>query len=163
MLRERVEGALPKKDLPKAFRDIINFERTLVDDGYVLIKLFFHISKAQQAKRFRQLEEDPLSKWRVNPHHWARHAKYGQYVMAIEEMLKRTHVERAPWHIISATDRRWARIAMFEMTIASIETALRARGVALPVEPTPQKDTQHSEESRSATKGMPNFATLPSE
>ena len=134
VLEERVEATLPKQDWPKAYRDIVNFERTLANDGYAIVKLFFHISKEAQAQRFRQLEQDPLSKWRVRPYHWERHAKYDQYAIAIEEMLKRTNSNHAPWTIIAASDRRWARIATFETTIRQIEATLQARGLPLPVE-----------------------------
>jgi polyphosphate kinase 2 (PPK2 family) len=134
VLGERVEASLPKKDWPKAFRDIRNFERTLSDDGYVIVKFFFHITKEQQAERFHQLEEDSLSNWRVRPHHWARHAKYDQYAAAAEEMLKRTHSKHAPWHVIAAADRRWARVSMFETTVSQIEMALQARGVSVSVQ-----------------------------
>jgi polyphosphate kinase 2 (PPK2 family) len=134
VLEERVEATLPKQDWPKAYRDIINFERTLANDGYVIVKLFFHISKEAQAQRFRQLEQDPLSKWRVRPYHWERHAKYDQYAIAIEEMLKRTNSNHAPWTVIEASDRRRARIATFETTIGRIEATLQARGLPLPVE-----------------------------
>ncbi len=134
VLRERVENGLSKQDLSKAYRDITNFERTLADDGYTIIKLFFHLSQEEQARRLTALESDPLSNWRVRPEHWERHRRYGTYVTAIEEMLKRTDVPCAPWTIIAATDFRWACITVFETVIARIERALEARGVSLPAE-----------------------------
>jgi len=132
VLTGRVETRLPKQDLHRAYRDIGNFERALADDGYVIIKLFFHISQEEQARRLNALQSDPLSNWRVRPEHWERHNKYDQFVAAIEEMLKRTNAPTAPWDIIPATDAWWARIAVFEAVIRRIEEALQARGQALP-------------------------------
>ncbi|MGC9395693.1 MAG: polyphosphate kinase 2 family protein [Anaerolineae bacterium] len=134
VLRERVEGGLSRQDLSKAFRDIANFERTLADDGYVIAKLFFHISQEEQARRLNDLQSDPLSNWRVRPEHWERHQRYAQYVTAIKEMLKRTDTPAAPWTVIPATNFRWACVMAFETVIAQIESALGARCVALPVE-----------------------------
>jgi len=134
VLRERVEGGLSRQDLSKAFRDITNFERALADDGYIITKLFFHISQEEQARRFIEMESDPLSNWRVRPEHWERHQRYGNYVTAIKEMLKRTDAPGAPWTVIAATNLRWARVTALETVVARIERALEAHGVTLPAE-----------------------------
>ncbi len=132
VLRERVEDGLSKQDLSKAYRDIGNFERTLADDGYAIVKLFFHLSQEEQARRLTEMESDALSNWRVRPEHWERHQRYGNYLTAIKEMLKRTDAPYAPWTVIAATDLRWACVTVFETVIARIERALEARGVSLP-------------------------------
>ena len=134
VLRKRIEEGLSRQDLSKAFRDIANFERALADDGYVITKLFFHISQEEQARRFNDLQGDPLSNWRVRPEHWERHHRYGQYVTAVKEMLKRTDAPGAPWTVIPATNFRWACVTTFETVIARVGRALEARGVALPTE-----------------------------
>ena len=132
VLRERVEGGLSRQDLSKAFRDIANFERALADDGYVITKLFFHISQEEQAHRLNDLQSDPLSNWRVRPEHWERHRRYGHYATAIKEMLKRTNTSSVPWTVIPATNFRWACVTAFKTVIARIEGALGVRGIALP-------------------------------
>jgi AMP-polyphosphate phosphotransferase len=134
VLRERVEEGLSKQDLSRAFRDITNFEHTLADDGYVIIKLFLHLSQEEQARRLLDLQSDPLSNWRVRAEHWERHRRYGRYSAAINEMLRRTDTPGAPWTVIPATDFRWACMTTFETVVARIERALEARGVALPPE-----------------------------
>ena len=63
-----------KSEWQKAYRDITDFERTLADDGYAIVKLFFHISKKEQKQRFRKLESHPLTRWQVQPADWKRHA-----------------------------------------------------------------------------------------
>ena len=132
VLVERVEGFTPEEQWRKAYRDIVDFERTIADDGCVVVKFFLHISKEEQEKRFKKLEKDPLTAWHVQPEDWEHHEKYNEYVLAIEEMLERTDTEWGPWTIIEATDRRWTRIKIFETIVGRLEEALEKRGVSLP-------------------------------
>lgn len=132
LLVERVEGLIPMEDWQKGYRDIVDFERTLADDGSVIVKFFLHISKEEQKRRFRALEQDPLESWHVQAEDWEHHRKYNQYVVAIEEMLERTDTEWGPWTIVEATDRRWARVKIFRTIIQHLEEALQDRGLELP-------------------------------
>lgn len=131
---ERVEGFTPEDEWRKGYQDILDFERTLADDGYTIIKFFLHISKEEQYRRFKKLEKDPLESWHVQPEDWEHHRKYHEYLLAIEEALARTETEWAPWTIVEATDRYWCRAKVFETLIARIEQALIARGKPLPPE-----------------------------
>jgi polyphosphate kinase 2 (PPK2 family) len=133
VLVERVEGLTPEDEWRKGYRDIADFERTIADDGYVVIKFFLHISKQEQARRFKKLEKDPLESWHVQPEDWDHHRRYGEYVIAIEEMLERTDTEWGPWTIVEATDRRWARVKIFETIIHRLEEALQDQGLELPM------------------------------
>ena len=139
VLVERVEGFTPEEQWRKAYRDIANFERTIADDGCVVMKFYLHISKQEQKKRFKKLEKDPLTAWHVQPEDWEHHRKYNEYVLAIEEMLERTDTEWGPWTIVEATDRRWARVRIFETIVSRLEEAMEARGVSLPA---PRDKTQ---------------------
>ena len=134
VLVERVEGLTPVSEWRRGYRDIHDFERTIADDGYVVIKFFLHISKKEQKRRFKKLEKDPLKSWHVQPEDWEHHRKYNQYVLAIEEMLERTDTEWGPWTIVEATDRRWARVKIFQTIIQRLEEALKERGFELPEE-----------------------------
>ena len=74
-------------------------------------KFFFHITKKEQKKRFEKERARPAAtRWHVQPEWWERHRKYDKYLDAAEEMLAKTDSEWAPWTIVEATDRRWARI-----------------------------------------------------
>ncbi len=129
---ERVEKLIPAASWRAAYQDILEFERTLADDGYVIIKLFLHISKAEQKRRFKNLEKDKLQNWRVTHEDWGHYKKYDDYLLAIEEMLGRTETEWAPWVIIEATDRYWSRMKILETVTQRMEEALLKRGKALP-------------------------------
>lgn len=132
VLVERVEGLTPEEQWRKAYRDIVNFERTLADDGHVIIKFWLHISKEEQARRFKKLEANPLKAWHVQEEDWEHHRKYDQYLLAVEEMLERTDTEWGRWTIVEATNRRWARVKIFQTIIGRLEEALSDRGLSLP-------------------------------
>jgi AMP-polyphosphate phosphotransferase len=127
VLGERVEGAVPVKVWRDAFRDIVQFERMLADDGTTILKFFLHISKKEQKKRFHAIEADPLESWRVSPDDWARHKKYDEYVVAIEEMLELTESEYAPWTIVEATSKWYARRKVINTLISAMEKRLGAK------------------------------------
>ncbi len=127
VLDERVQRTTPKSEWQKAYRDTTDFERTLADDGYVLVKLFFHINKKEQKERFRKLESDPLTRWQVQPADWKRHRDYDKYLVAVEEMLERTESDWGPWTIVEATNRYWTRIAAFEAIIRALEAGAARR------------------------------------
>lgn len=136
VLVERVEGLTPEEEWKKGYRDIVDFERTIADDGYTLVKFWLHISKQEQKRRFKLLEKDPLKSWHVTPEDWEHHRKYDEYLLAVEEMLERTEVEWAPWTIIEATDRHWARIKIFNTIIRATEERLGLE-FSVPADPQP--------------------------
>jgi len=124
VLVERVEKLTPKREWRRAYRDIVDFERMLADDGAVIVKFWLHISKKEQRKRFRKIEKDPLESWRVTPEDWKRHEKYDEYLLAAEEMFERTETEWGPWTIVEATDRWHARKKIFVSLIHALEERL---------------------------------------
>ncbi len=130
VLEDRVEGGVPEKVWRDAFRDIVDFERMLADDGAVILKFVLHISKKEQRERFEALEADPLEAWRVTDADWARHKKYGEYLTAIEGALEATDTEFAPWTIVDATSKWHARKKVFETIIAALEARLGSEAPA---------------------------------
>jgi AMP-polyphosphate phosphotransferase len=127
VLEQRVEQTIPEKVWRQAYHDIIDFERMLADDGATILKLFLHISKKEQKKRFKAIEADPLEVWRVTPEDWARHKRYDDYLDATEEMLEQTDTEYAPWVIVEATSGSYARKKIFETIIAALEKRLGSK------------------------------------
>ncbi len=147
---ERVEEFTPEEEWRRGYRDIVDFERMLADDGVVIIKFFLHISKGEQASRFKKLEKDPLESWHVQPEDWEHHKKYDAYLIAYEEMLERTDTEWGPWTIVESTDRRWARVKIFQNIIYRLEDALKDRDIPLPVT-WDEKEEQQSAEDESGS------------
>lgn len=132
VLGERVEGTTPESAWRQAYQEINAFERTLSDDRYAIVKFFLHIDKAEQKKRLRALEKDPLMSWKVEPEDWRHHEKYDEYYVAIEEMLEKTDTHHAPWTIVEAKDRRYARVKIFETILSRLEEGLSLRELRVP-------------------------------
>lgn len=121
IVAERVARGQGRSNWRKAYRDVVNFERALAQDGYVICKFFLHVSEKWQHKRFKQLEKDPLEGWRIEAEHWERHRQYAPYTAAYTEMLQRTHTDWAPWVVVEAQQRRWAQIKVLDTLLARLE------------------------------------------
>jgi AMP-polyphosphate phosphotransferase len=133
VLVERVEGFATPEQWLRAYEEINGFERSLADEGMILIKFWLHISSEEQLKRFRKREKDPLKSWKLTPDDWRNREKRPAYEEAVEEMVARTSVEpHAPWHLIPADSKRYARVAVIETVIAEIEEGMRRHGVDPP-------------------------------
>lgn len=110
VLIDRFDKITQKQELPEAFQDINSFEKQLREDGTVIIKLFLHISKKDQKKRFKKLEDSKETAWRVTEADWKRNKEYDKYLLMNEEMLERTDTEYAPWTIVESTDKDFAAL-----------------------------------------------------
>ncbi len=124
VLTERFDGLTKKKELPEAFRDILSFEKQLTDGGAVIIKLFLHISKEEQKKRFKKLEDTRETAWRVSADDWKRNKEYDQYLRMNEEMLEQTDSEYAPWTIIEAHDKNYSAAKILKTVTEMLREAL---------------------------------------
>src|SRR6478609_5736009 len=110
VLVERVEGFAKKKAWKRAYREINEFERQLVDDGIVLIKVFLAITRGEQKKRFEERENDEYKRWKIGPEDWRNREHWDEYVEAAEQMFAETNTPAAPWKVVGA-NRKWhARI-----------------------------------------------------
>jgi len=121
---ERVEKLIPEKEWRRAYRDIVDFERTLADDGHLILKFFLHISKNEQKRRFEKLSKDPMTAWHITPEDWDHHRHWEDWLLAYEEAFEHTDTEWGPWTIIEATDRRYTWIKIYETIIQVIEERL---------------------------------------
>ncbi len=124
VLVERVEGFATKAEWKRAYREIDDFERALCDDGMILVKLFLHVSDAEQLKRFKAREKNPLKSWKLTDEDWRNREKRPQYEAAIEEMVERTSTDYAPWHLVEAEDKRFARVKVIETVCEAVERRL---------------------------------------
>src|SRR5262249_7580536 len=90
VLGERIEQVCSKEAWQRAYGEINAFERTLVDDGVPVVKVFLHISKQEQKKRFADRAEDPFTVWKLNDEDWRNRRKWDRYEVAIDDMLAKT-------------------------------------------------------------------------
>ena len=116
---EKVFGFVTKPDRERFFRQLPDFERLLVDDGVILVKLWLSVGRAEQLQRFLDREKDPLKQWKLSRIDVEGLAKWDDYTAAIRETLSLSHSPVAPWTVIRSDDKRRARIA-------AIQTVLRA-------------------------------------
>lgn len=146
VLIDRFEGKTKKTEIPEAFEDIRSFEKQLADDGTVIIKLFLCISKEEQKKRFKRLEAEKETAWRVTEEDWKRNRDYGKYLQLNEEMLEKTDTENAPWTIIESTDKNYAAMKIIKTVTERLEEVLARKAV--------QNAAKSAMEAASASAGM---------
>lgn len=132
VLVERVEEITPEKDWRRGYREIREFEQQLVDDGTILVKFWLHISDEEQLERFESRRDDPLKSWKLTPDDWRNREKRPQYEAAAEEMFAETDTAHAPWDVVPADSKRWARVAVVETVVRRIEERCEELGFALP-------------------------------
>jgi AMP-polyphosphate phosphotransferase len=129
VLVERVEGYAEEEAWRRAYQEIVDLETTLAAEGTVLVKFWMHVSPEEQLRRFESRRGDPYKAWKLTAEDWRNREKRGEYEAAVEEMLERTDTPVAPWHVISADDKRWARVAVVRTVCEAVEAALHARGI----------------------------------
>ena len=120
-LAEKLSSIGWKKSLKDEINSITVFERQLSDSGAIIIKFFLHISKDEQKRRLLERERNPLTAWLVTPSIWDFHHDYDTYLPIIDEFIEKTDTDYAPWHIIEATDRKYAIFKMYSMLIKTLE------------------------------------------
>jgi polyphosphate kinase 2 (PPK2 family) len=137
VLVERVEGFATEEQWRRAYAEIVEFERTLAAEGMIMIKFWMHLSSAEQLRRFKAREQDPLKTWKLTAEDWRNRGKRRLYKAAVEDMLDRTDHAAAPWVLIEAEDKRWARVKVVESVVAAIESGMAARNISIPPPPPP--------------------------
>ena len=132
VLVERVEGFAAREQWLRAYDEINGFERTLAEEGMVLVKLWLQISDEEQLKRFKRRQKDPLKAWKLTDEDWRNREKRSQYEEAVEDMLARTDQPYAPWSLIEGNSKRYARVKVVETVIERIEAGMRQWGMEPP-------------------------------
>jgi len=129
VLVERVEGFAPEADWRRAYQEIVDLESSLAAEGTILVKFWMHLSPEEQLRRFEKRQADPYKAWKLTEEDWRNREKRKAYEAAVEEMLERTDLPAAPWHVVAAENKRWARVDVVRTVSAAIEAALVARGI----------------------------------
>jgi AMP-polyphosphate phosphotransferase len=132
VLVERVEGFATKEEWKRAYGEIVETERSLADEGMVVIKFWLHISDEEQLKRFEERRDNPLKAWKLTPDDWENRKKRPEYLKAVEDMLDRTDHKAAPWELVEAESKRYARVKVVETVCDRIEAGMRAHGIEPP-------------------------------
>lgn len=127
VLVERVEGYCTEEAWQRGFREIREFEHQLAEFGTVLVKFWLHIDRDEQLRRFEQRQRTPHKRWKITDEDWRNRQKWPQYAVAVDEMLRRTSTGYAPWTILEANCKLYARIKALQTVADALEAALRER------------------------------------
>lgn len=126
VLVERVEGFATDAEWKRAFREINEFEQQLVDADFILVKFWLHLSRKEQAKRFERRQETPHKTWKLTDEDWRNREKWGIYERAVEDMLVKTSTLTAPWTIVEAENKWYARVKILRTTAEALAGRLGA-------------------------------------
>ena len=117
VLVERVLGGLPRAVCEQRYRRIVEFEEMLVENRVVVLKFFLHLSRDEQAERFRERLELPEKRWKFSSSDLETRRHWKEYMMAYEDMLNATSHAAARWHLVPA-DRNWYRDYVVSTAVA---------------------------------------------
>ncbi|MDG1023250.1 MAG: polyphosphate kinase 2 [Flavobacteriaceae bacterium] len=117
---EPVNGFCNEKQYNRFMGQVNEFEKMLIDSETFLIKIYFSISKEEQAKRFEEIKNNPLKQWKITPVDLKAQVLWNQYTQYKETMFQKTHTEIAPWHIIKADTKTKARLEALSLILQTI-------------------------------------------
>jgi polyphosphate:AMP phosphotransferase len=123
VLVERVEGFCSEADWLRAYTEINDFEHELVADGVIVIKFWLQISKEEQLRRFKEREQIAFKRYKITEEDWRNREKWEAYHRAVCDMVERTSTGAAPWTLVEAEDKNFARVKVLETVCRRLEEA----------------------------------------
>jgi len=127
VLVERVEGFAKDNEWKRAFKEINAFERQLDDFQTIVVKFWLHISREEQLRRFEERQQIGYKAWKLTDEDWRNREKWGAYEDAAEEMLVKTSTTLAPWTLVEANDKYWARVKVLSRLVEVLSKELNHR------------------------------------
>lgn len=143
---QRAWGQTSEADLDQAMDELVRFERMLARENVALLKLWFHLSKKQQKKRFEELASDRATSWRVTKQDWENHRGYDTFRPICERALRRTSIAEAPWHVIEGYDARYRSLAAGRLVVQTLRAHLDAPARTEPFVPEKVETTRETGE-----------------
>ena len=107
----------------RAYGEINDFEEQLTDAGIVVVKFWLAIDDKTQLERFKSREKIPFKRHKITEEDWRNREKWPQYCDAVGDMVDRTSTEIAPWTLVEANDKRWARVKVLRTLNEALEAA----------------------------------------
>jgi AMP-polyphosphate phosphotransferase len=132
VLVERIEGYASRAEWTRAYEAIVDFERSMVIEGVIVVKFYLEISDDEQLDRFNERAADPLKRWKLTDEDWRNRDKNHLYRQAANDMFAKTSHQLAPWNPIPAEQKRYARIAVLETLNQRIIEGMIRFGMAVP-------------------------------
>jgi polyphosphate:AMP phosphotransferase len=125
VLVERVEGFATELQWWRAYSEIRHFEEQIVAHGTCLVKLWLHITPEEQLARFESRKDTPWKAWKLTDEDWRNRDKWPAYDQAVHDMVERTSTADAPWTLVEANDKNWARVKVVRTVADALERTLR--------------------------------------
>jgi polyphosphate:AMP phosphotransferase len=125
VLVERIEGFCSEAEWRRAYQEINEFERSLANYGVIMVKFWFHISKEMQLERFKERQALEYKRYKITDEDWRNREKWDAYRGAVADMITNTSTTYAPWTIVEANDKLWARIKAMRTIAEAIEGGLK--------------------------------------
>ena len=125
VLVERVEGLASEAEWHRAYDEINAFEAMLAEHGVVVAKFWMHIDRQEQLRRFKDREQTPFKQYKITEEDWRNRKRWDDYERAVNEMVARTHTKQAPWVIVPANDKRFARIHVIKTVSRLLRRAVK--------------------------------------
>jgi polyphosphate:AMP phosphotransferase len=122
----RVKGGLKGSELAEMVQGIRRFEQLLTDDGALVVKLWFHLSRKGMKKRLEELEAEKLTRWRVTKADWENYGQYDAFAKVSESVLRETSTTNAPWVVIDGSDANYREITAAQTLLGAIRKRLGA-------------------------------------
>jgi polyphosphate:AMP phosphotransferase len=123
---DRVQQRSGDAHFATRIEEIIRLERLLTDEGALVLKFWFHLSKAAQKHRLRALEADPLTRWQVTDHDWESFKHYDRFHRVSESVLRQTSFAHAPWIVVDGTDAHYRSISVGKVLLKALRGRLKA-------------------------------------
>jgi len=124
VLVEQVEGFATDAEWRRAYSEINEFENELVESGIALVKYWLHITPEEQLRRFKEREKIRHKRWKLTKEDWRNRKKWPDYERAANEMVERTSTRLAPWTLVEANDKYFARLKVLRTACEAMERTL---------------------------------------
>lgn len=131
--KERLNGMLDGEDYAQRVDSVKRYERQLTDNGYLVLKFFFHISKKEQAQRINGLMDHKDTAWRVSRGDIWQNNHYDTCLDVFDKYMEDTNTPSAPWYIVDAKNKKFAELQVMEALCTGIDTALHNGSLAVPL------------------------------
>jgi polyphosphate:AMP phosphotransferase len=126
VLVERVEKLCSEQEWERAYREINEFEAILTHPGTIILKFWLHIDKETQLKRLENRQNNPEKTWKITEEDWRNRSKWDEYMLAVDEMLKKTSTRNSQWIIVESNDKLYSRIKVLRTTVETLERELNS-------------------------------------
>ena len=126
---QRVTGQISEPEFAQQIAEVVRLEKMLTDEGVLLLKYWFHLSKPQQKKRLKELEKDPDTRWRVTEREWEYFKLYKRFIKVCDPFLRKTSTGEAPWIVVPGANARFRALTVGRHLLAAMRERLGEKPV----------------------------------